>query len=83
MEDFPYIGSNISGSLSLDTEINKRIGKAAGTLSKLSERVWKNSRLKTSTKMLVYKACIISMLLYGSESWTTLLDKKISSRAFI
>ena len=71
VEDFPYLGSNISGSLSLDTEINKRIGKAAGTLSKLSERVWKNSRLKTSTKMLVYKACIISMLLYGSESWTT------------
>ena len=46
VEDFPYLGSNISGTLSLDTEINKRIGKAAGTLSKLTGRVWKNSKLK-------------------------------------
>lgn len=82
VEDFPYLGSNISGSLSLDTEINKRIGKAAGTLSKLSERVWKNSRLKTSTKMLVYKACIISMLLYGSESWTTYARQEDKLQSF-
>ena len=25
IEDFPYLGSNISGSLSLDSELNKRI----------------------------------------------------------
>ena len=36
VEDFPYLGSNISESLSLDSEINKRISKAAGTLSKLT-----------------------------------------------
>ena len=70
VEDFPYLGSNISESLSLDSEINKRIGKAAGTLSKLTERVWGNSTLTVSTKMSVYSACILSTLLYGSETWT-------------
>ncbi|XP_047500203.1 uncharacterized protein LOC125046469 [Penaeus chinensis] len=52
------------------SEINKRIGKAAGTLSKLTDRVWENCILKVSTKMLVYSACILSTLLYGSETWT-------------
>ncbi|XP_047472864.1 uncharacterized protein LOC125027771 [Penaeus chinensis] len=52
------------------SEINKRIGKAAGTLSKLTDRVWENSTLKVSTKMSVYRACILSTLLYGSETWT-------------
>ena len=82
VEDFPYLGSNISGTLSLDTEINKRIGKAAGTLSKLTGRVWKNSKLKKSTKMLVYTACIISILLYGSESWTTYARQEDKLQSF-
>ena len=71
VKDFPYLGSNISESLSLDSEINKRIGKAAGTLSKLTDRVWTNNILRVSTKMSVYRACILSTLLYGSETWTT------------
>jgi len=37
----------------------------------LSQRVWENQKLTTPTKMAVYRACIISTLLYGSESWTT------------
>ena len=32
VEDFPYFGFNISESLYIDSEINKRIGKAARTL---------------------------------------------------
>ncbi|XP_047485879.1 uncharacterized protein LOC125036961 [Penaeus chinensis] len=52
------------------SEINKRIGKAAGTLSKLTDRVWEISTWKVSTKMSVYSACILSTLLYGSETWT-------------
>ena len=70
VEDFPYLGSCISESLSLDSEINKRIGKAAGTLSKLTDRVWENPTLTVRTKMSVYSACILSTLLYGSETWT-------------
>ena len=51
VEEFPYLGSTISESLSLDSEINKRIGRAAGTLSKLTDRVWANSTLNVSKKM--------------------------------
>ena len=71
VHQFTYLGSTISDNLSLDAEINKRIGKAATTLGRLTSRVWENKKLTTSTKMAVYNACIISTLLYGSETWTT------------
>lgn len=71
VHQFQYLGSTTSDTLSLDTEINKRIGKASSTLSKLTKRVWNNKHLTIPTKMNVYKACVLSTLLYGSESWTT------------
>ncbi|KAI0208446.1 hypothetical protein LSAT2_006873, partial [Lamellibrachia satsuma] len=71
VEDFTYLGSNISNNLSLDKEINRRIGKAACTMAKLTKRVWENKMLTENTKMRIYQACVLSTLLYGSESWTT------------
>jgi len=69
VEDFTYLGSTISSSLSLETEINKRIGKASSTMARLSKRVWENNKLTTNTKISVYNACVLSTLLYGSETW--------------
>ena len=40
------------------------------TLSRLTTRDWSNNKLSDHTKVNVYKACVISTLLYGSESWT-------------
>ena len=65
-----YLGSTITDNLSIDSELNKRIGKAAMTLSSLTNRVWSNTKLSDHTKVNVYKACVISILLYGQESWT-------------
>ncbi|KAL8582045.1 hypothetical protein ACOMHN_028026 [Nucella lapillus] len=70
VEDFTYLGSTISSSLSLDTELNSRIGKASAAMARLSKRVWENSMLTIKTKTQVYQACVLSTLLYGSESWT-------------
>ncbi|KAI0232616.1 hypothetical protein LSAT2_017074 [Lamellibrachia satsuma] len=70
VEDFTYLGSNISDNLSLDTEINRCIGNAACTMAKLTKRVWENKILTENTKMRIHHACVFSTLLYGSESWT-------------
>ena len=70
VEDFTYLGSAISSNLSLEAKINKRIGKAASAMSRLSTRVWENTNLTTNTKIAVYNACVLSTLLYGSETWT-------------
>ena len=82
VHQFTYIGSTISDNLSLDVGINKRIGKAATTLGRLTLRVWENSKLTNSTKMSVYNACVISTLLYASESWTTYAKQKHKLNSF-
>ena len=71
VHQFTHLGSTITDNLSLDAELDKRIGKAATTLARLTTRVWINLKLTTKTKMAVYNACVISTLLYGSETWTT------------
>ena len=69
-------------SLSLDAELDRRIGKAATTMSRLNKRVWTNARLTEHTKIQVYKACVVSTLLYGSESWTTRSKQEHTLNAF-
>ena len=69
---FNYLCSTITDNLSLDSDIDKRIGKAASTLARLTARMWTSPKLSVKTKMTVYYACVSSTLLYVSETWTTL-----------
>ena len=71
VDTFTYLGSTVSSSTSLDAEISCRIAKAAAVMAKLNKRVWGNDLLSERTKLCVYQACVLSTLLYGSESWTT------------
>ena len=71
VQQFTYLGSTITDNLSLDAELDTRIGKAAAIFARLTSRVWTNTKLTVKTKMAVYNACVISTLLYGSETWTT------------
>ncbi|XP_063596220.1 uncharacterized protein LOC134773073 [Penaeus indicus] len=82
VHDFVYLGSTISDSLSLDTELNKRIGKAAMTMSRPTKRVWTNGKLTEHTKIKVYRACALSPLLYGNESWTLRAQQERKLNAF-
>ena len=70
VEDFSYLGSTISSSLSLEAELNKRIGKVASAMSKLSTKVWETTNLTTNAKITVYNAYVLSTLIYDSETWT-------------
>ena len=71
VDTFTYLGSTVSSSTSLDTEISCRIAKAAAVMAKLNKRVLGNDLLSERPKMCVCQACVLSTLLYGSESWTT------------
>ena len=82
IHQFTYLGSTISDSLSLDAEINMHIGKAATTLGRLASHVCENPKLTTPTKMAVYNTCIVSTLLYGSETWTTYYKQECKLNSF-
>jgi len=71
VEKFCYLGSNVTASGSLVSELDARIAKAASAFGKLRSRVWANQHLSIHVKIRVYVACVLSMLLYGCETWPT------------
>ena len=71
VSEFTYLGSAMSGNLSLEPKLSRRIGKASAVTSQLSKHVWENKKLTLNTNMKVYQACVLSTLLYGSETWPT------------
>ncbi|KAJ7413818.1 hypothetical protein WISP_88156 [Willisornis vidua] len=69
VQQFTYLGSFISSDGKIDKEIDNRLVKAYRAFGKLHKRVWCNKHLKKSTKVSVYRAIVLSTLLYVSESW--------------
>ena len=65
---FLCLGSAAVGVLLLDVGLSGHIGWASMALSRLIRRVWEGRHIMVPTGMDVYKACVISALLYGSES---------------
>ena len=82
VEQFIYLGSTITDNLSMDTEIDKRIRKAATALAHLTSRVWTNPKLTVKTKMVVCNAYVVSPLMYGSETWTTCAGQEKRPNSF-
>ena len=72
VDQFPYLGSVVSSNGRIDEEVDYRIAKASKAFGALRRAVFKDSNLTITTKRRVYEACVLSILLYGSECWTPL-----------
>ena len=68
VENFAYLGSCLSSDANLDKDC--RLSKASNSFGRLWSRVWNERGLKEETKIAVYRAVVLSSLLYGCESWT-------------
>ena len=51
-------------------------------MSKLRKRVWEHNKLTLATKTCIYRACILSTLLYSSETWTTYAQQEARLNSF-
>ena len=71
VDTFVYFGNTLSREGSLDAEIHLRIQKTSVAFGKLEKRVWSDRTISLNTKISVYKSCILTTLLYSSETWTT------------
>ena len=70
VKNFKYLWSIVSDNNSMDAEIGTRLAKANSAFNKLTKRLWRKSGIRLVTKIAVYKAAVLSSLLYGSEAWT-------------
>ena len=57
-----------------------RIGKALGAMQNLND-IWKSEDISTSMKIQLYKSLFLSILMYGSETWT--LRKEDENRLLV
>jgi len=70
VHQFSYLGSILTEDCDLTNEINHPIKLSAAAFGRLSQRVFFNHNLTVATKVSVYHAICLSILLYGCESWT-------------
>lgn len=82
VDNFCYLGSTMTRNASLEVELSTRLGKAASTFGRLTKRVWRNKHLSIRTKVRVYEACVLSVLLYGAETWPTYRPQESRLSAF-
>jgi hypothetical protein len=66
---FTYLGSDVDSDGYSTPEIHRRLGMANSVMGQL-DVVWKQKRLSLQTRLRLYSALILSILLYGSETWT-------------
>ena len=71
VQQFTYLGCTIISDAKIDRKVDNRLAKANSAFGRLSKRVWKKKNLKKGTKISVYRAIVLTTLLYGSESWVT------------
>ncbi len=72
--NFKYLGSVLEANGGVGMEVGERIAKAARAFGALKGPIFNNSNLSYKTKRIVYKAVVLGVLLYGSETWTTKRD---------
>ena len=70
VHSFVYLGSTLSEGCNLDREISFRNERASRSFSALNKHVRSKHGIKLYTKIIVYKICVLTALLYASETWT-------------
>ena len=81
VENFKYLGSTLSKDGSSTKEIKIRLGLATSAMTRLNN-IWKSNSISLPTKLKLYKSLVVSILLYGCESWTLTADTERRIEAF-
>jgi len=71
VDRFCYLGSVLSNDATIDNDVTKRLAAASGAFGALEKRLWNERDVRLATKVAVYKAVVLTTLLYGCEAWTS------------
>ena len=70
VDHFTYLGSTLSRDGDVMEDVKCRIAKASRAFGCLRGAIFNNPMLSLTTKRMVYRAMVLSVLLYGAETWT-------------
>ena len=68
--EFTFLASTISSNGCIDDEIQWRMAKASASFGRLRQRLWNKHYVFMRVKSKIYRAIVLSTLLYGAEAWT-------------
>jgi hypothetical protein len=74
VDDFKYLGATVA---STESDFKKRIAIAWQAFWEL-EKLWRSRSVPITLKVSIFKAAVITILLYGCESW--ILGEQLTSR---
>ena len=69
VQTFVYLGGAITETGTCEDDIKQRICKALGAVQRL-HTIWQSKDIRKDTKLQLYNTLILSILLYGAETWT-------------
>ena len=77
-ESFVYLGSTVTNNSDLRPEIERRRALSSNVMQALRTPLWRQQSISRTTKMRMYNAAVLSVLLYSAETWP--LTGTLSSR---
>jgi hypothetical protein len=77
VQEYIYLGHNITSDGKCDKEINKRIGMAKNVFNNM-KHILTSKQITSELKLRTIKCYIYSAFLYGAETWT--LNKKTEKK---
>ena len=81
VEKFVYLGSEIWKDGDIRNEVGIRIGKAGAAFRNM-EKVWNEDGISLRTKLKLFNSIVVSVLLYGCETWKGLKEIEERVRRF-
>ena len=82
VEEFTYLGSTITRDGEVRDEVVARLAKASRAFGCLRSAIFQNRRISVAIKREVYRAVVLSTLLYGAETWTVKAESVRRLRGF-
>ena len=70
VDSFSYLGSEVQQTSRAEKEVKTRIERAATVYQMWRRKVFRSRNLSRRTKVQVFRAMVMSVLLYGAETWT-------------
>lgn len=65
---FTYLGANVTKGAGSTADVKKRIALASTSFKRLSN-IWQATDINRKTKASLFKSLVLSVLLYGRETW--------------
>jgi hypothetical protein len=69
-DSFTYLGCTITKDQRQDTELSIRLAKVARAFNMVRHAIWHRKSVSITGRLRIFRACILPVLLYGSETWS-------------